>query len=466
MARLGPLTRFGPLTWALALGGVALLVRLPLLVGRNDAPPNSDAELYLTLSDDLVEGRGFDRFGHFYTPGYPGTMAALRQLPGRTEDALVVSQHLLGVAVVAVIVLAAWRYFGRVAAIAAGALAAVTPLMATSEHQLLPDFLFGALVLAGGLLLAEALTRAPSPPLGLLALAGACFGLATWVKPAGQFLLLAPPLALLLATRSLRATLRGSAVALLAMVLVLSPWLYRNVDLFESPTMSNQSGATLYNRAFEVDGLPFPQESSYANLARRVQAQGVVGGRRYHSRFNDALVDETGLSSREAWNVQRELALTAILRNPDDYAVGTAKGVARSIWDLNHIESEGLNLRAELRREGRAVPQQLTTWTWMASMPLLLAWFVVSLGGAASLLLLFVGEERSRRAAAALLSVWLIVTLLTVLAHGGMWRYSMQLAPIAWILGSAGAVAVGGELLRRIEAKQAGRVSPVQARRW
>jgi hypothetical protein len=59
-----------------------------------------------------------------------------------------------------------------------------------------------------------------------------------------------------------------------------------------------------------------------------------------------------------------------------------------------------------------------------------------------------VGEERSRRAAGALLSVWLVLTLGTVLTHGELWRYSMQLAPIVWMLGSAGAVALGTEVLR------------------
>jgi hypothetical protein len=97
-----------------------------------------------------------------------------------------------------------------------------------------------------------------------------------------------------------------------------------------------------------------------------------------------------------AWNKERDLALSAISRNPGDYAVGTAKGVARSIWDLNHIESEGLDLRAEPRSEGRAVPPQLTTWTWMASCR------CASPGSSCHsavprFCLLIVGEERSRR---------------------------------------------------------------------
>jgi 4-amino-4-deoxy-L-arabinose transferase-like glycosyltransferase len=428
-------TRIG---WALGLAAVGLLVRLPLLVGRNDAD-SSDTVFYLSLADDLFEGRGFDRAGMFYTPGYPLAFAVLRPLPGRVEDAMAVLQHLLGLGVIVVIVLAAWRYFGRVAALSAGTLAALTPLLATSEHLLLPDFLFGVLVLAGGLLLAEASTRAPSPPLLMLALAGICFGLATWIKPAGQFLLLAPPLALVFATRSPRATLLGSAVALLAMLLTISPWLYRNVEKYQAPTMSNQGGATLFKRVFETDRLPFPQDSPYAGLARGDQKKnGRVG---WHRTFHNALVDDAGLTSEEALSKQTNLALTAIWRSPGDYALGTVRRTGQWIWNMNHVDDRH-DLPPELRREGRAVPQQITTWTWSASTVLLIAWFIASLGGAASLALLFVGDERSRRAAGALVSVWLVVTLGTVLTHGGLWRYTMQLAPITFMLGSAGAVAL------------------------
>ncbi len=428
-------TRIG---WALGLAAVALIVRLPLLVGRNDVD-SSDTVFYLTLSDDLLEGRGFDRAGQFYTPGYPVVFAILRLLPGRPEDAMAVLQHLLGVVVVVVIVLAGGGTSGASRPSPQGVLAAVTPLLATSEHLLLPDFLFGALVLAGALLLAEACTRAPSPPLLMLALAGICFGGATWIKPAGQFLLLAPPLALLFATRSPRETLRGTAVAAVAIALTISPWLYRNINDYRSPMMSNQGGATLFKRAFEIDRLPFPQDSPYADLLRRDLAKnGRVG---LHNSFANALEDEAGLTNEEALSEQRDLALTAIWRNPGDYALGTGRALGRWIWNMTYVD-ERHDLHAELRREGRAVPEQIALWTWSASRVLLYAWFVASLGGAAALLLPFVGEERSRRAAAALLSVWLVVTLGTVLTHGGLWRYTMQLAPIFFMLGSAGAVAL------------------------
>ena len=395
---------------ALILGTAALLVRLPVIGGPDD--PTGDTFVYLSFADDLWEGRGFDRAEQFYTPGYPALMAAVRPLPGSTEVTLAVLQHLLGAAVVAVIVLATWRWFGRVAAWSAGLLAAFTPLLVISEHFVLPDFVFGVLVLAGALLLAEACTRAP-PPLALLALSGVTFGLAAWIKPAGQFLLVAPPLALLFATRSVRPALRGSAVVLLAMVLTVSPWLYRNLAEYDSPLMSNQGGLTLFNRAFEVDRLPFPEDSEYAGLARRVRAEDVRTGTRFHSSFRDAL-KEAG----------------AQLPGGD--------GRAALAGPHRHLEEPGRLRRRHRRRDGRGGPRRDSSRTSSASCAATeAARSRSSRTGPGACPRCWSGpgswprspvpppcccpsaaSERSRRAAVALLSVWFVVTLGTVLSNG------------------------------------------------
>src|SRR3954452_5091426 len=168
--------RMGPGRWALLLGTVALVVRLPLILGHHATYPGPDSPFYLSLGDDLLQGRGFAQAGQFYTPGYPTVLAGLQLLPGRTEDAAAVFQHLLGVAVVVALVLLGWRWFGRAPALAAGGIAALASLLPASEHALLPDFLVGFFTLAGAMLLAEAVTR--RAPLLLVAAAGVVFGAA------------------------------------------------------------------------------------------------------------------------------------------------------------------------------------------------------------------------------------------------------------------------------------------------
>jgi hypothetical protein len=41
------------------------------------------------------------------------------------------------------------------------------------------------------------------------------------------------------------------------------------------------------------------------------------------------------------------------------------------------------------------------------------------------------------------------MALLTAATHGGLWRYSISLAPLTWILGAAGAVPIGLMAYRR-----------------
>jgi hypothetical protein len=89
-------------------------------------------------------------------------------------------------------------------------------------------------------------------------------------------------------------------------------------------------------------------------------------------------------------------------------------------------------------------------------------WWLLSLNTLAGLLLLFSRDRRTRTAAAGLTGVWISIAVGTVLAHGGLWRYAIQLAPITWMLGSAGALMVASSLWSRIAS---GRNRPGRAQR-
>jgi 4-amino-4-deoxy-L-arabinose transferase-like glycosyltransferase len=439
-------------TWALVIGGLALLVRLPLFFGEHNVPRESDNEYFLYLADGLLDGEGFR--GHlFWTPGYPAFIASLQLLPGRVEDALTIAQHLLGVLVVVVILVATWRYFGKGAALVAAALAALTPILVVHEHTVLPDFLFGLLVLTGALALAEACRR-QAPDLRLLVLAGVVFGLAAWVKPAGQFLFAAAPLALLFSTRSASRAMKGSLVMALAMLLTISPWLLRNTVLAGFPSMSNQAGASLLNRAFDTGDLPIPTDSEYSLLASRAKA-GVTPdvGHQMASRFIRALKRVHGLTSDEALEVELEMALTAIRRNPGAYLESTLRRFGQRVPDINRYEGSA-ELLAELDRSRPPVPRALVDRVWDVARVATDAWWLLSLHTLAGLLVLFVGAGESRNAGAALLSVWLVVSLGTVLADPGLWRYSVQVAPIAWMLGSAGIVILVSSVWMRLASQR------------
>src|SRR5215210_2838493 len=433
-----------PGVWVLALAAAALVLRAPLMLVRAEALPGGDSEGYLALAADLRHG---EFLGMVRTPGYPAFLAALDVLPGRVEDAAVIVQHLLGVAIVVAVVLVARRYFGAAAAVIAGVLAAIGRGAVTIEDVILADFLFGAVAFAGAVALAAAAGRSRLA-VKLLVVAGAAFALAAYVKPVGQVLVLAPALAFLLAGRHVATTAKATAVVAGTMVLVLSPWLARNLSTFDRLSLSNQEGVTLYNRAFEKQQLSVPTDDAGSRLVARLTDEARAKGRRENSYVSAELL-RRGLTMDEVLELQRRAAVKAIRSAPAEYAKGTVRLLAVGIDDIGGQPNE---VKPEARLAGvTALVRVPVTAVLHLGNALTQLWFVLAAHLAAGLLLLFVRDER-RGAMAAFVSVLLVVLLATVMTHGGMWRYSAAMAPEAWVIGAAGLAFVGGAAIDRLRA--------------
>jgi hypothetical protein len=434
-----------------ALAGIALTVRLPLIFSRHEIEPGDQAEFYFLAASSISSGDGFP--SEFWTPGYAALIALLDLLPGREEDAVIVVQHLLGAGLAVAVFFAARRWFGLLTAAPAAVLVALSPGLLIQEQTPLPDYVFGVFIFAGALLLAEACARGGDATRLLIA-AGVMFGVAAWLKPAGEFLFVAAPAALLFATRAWRPALRGSAIVAGVMLVTISPWLVRNAVWHDHAGMSNQSGATLFNRAFEVSTLPIPPGEEHGALARRVRAEVSRMPRddpnaRFHAIFHRALIDEAGLGDQEAWDEQRAMALHAIWTYPKAYTTDNPRLVADSFEDITEFYGH-LQLEDELA--AGVVPERMASGYVAGVRALVKGWWILCLHGLAVLLVLVSGDRRRRAAAVALISVWLAMTLGTVLSHGGLWRYSMQLAPLTLMLVSAGGailVASVRDFLRR-----------------
>lgn len=464
----------GPLQWALILGAIALIARLPLIFTSTSYVETSyldtfgDTLSYVAASDDIVAGRGFESGGEYRTAGYPLFLTALRPLPGALEDAASVVQHLLGVGIVAVIVLVAWRWFGRATALLAGLLAAITPAVMTVEHSVLPDFLFGALVFGGTICLVEAV-RGSLPSAGLLIATGVTFGLATHVKPTGQVLIAVVPLALAFATRDLRATLKGAAIAGAAMVIVVAPWIVRNTVQYGHPQMSIQGGHALFLRAFDLDQLPIPTDTPEGRLAKRVRDDTyAAGAANSYTTVINALGDgarvrgseiveypSLRLTEYDAIQVMGDLALTAIRNHPWTYVEGTVNNLGRHLSGIGATNtSPGFDAsRAfaddNLAEAGTPLPRRLATVPWRIARVATQGWWILSLHGAAALFLLF-ARDRRRVVAGTLIAVWVCVALATSLTNGVEARFALQLGPIVFILGSAGAALLVSSVLQAV----------------
>jgi 4-amino-4-deoxy-L-arabinose transferase-like glycosyltransferase len=458
----------GPAPLALLVGAVGLAARAFLLGGHHQAAPGGDSGEYLALGGALAHGQGF--VGDVRHPGYPALIAALHALPGRTEDAVVVFQHLLGVGVAAAVALVGMRLFGRAAGVLAGAAVALMPATIGLEDVILSDFVFGAAAFAAAVLLAESVTR-PRPV--LLAAAGVVLAAAIYVKPDGVFLLAAPPLAFAfraVVTRQPRPAALHAGIVLLATLLALSPWVARNAIRYGHVSMSVVGGREPFKKVFQGhDPLQIPAGSSEGALVRQTQRRVREGHelslRDYVARMGPRLSEFerltlahptdrvgglagqsymafrlSGMSEAAAHRSERRVAFQAIRREPGGYLRIAAQGVAygyRSIPRNDQWHGLAREIRGRPPVLRRATLAAWTVGRWLAH-----GLWLVSFAGLGTALLFVSTSRRAQMATATLASVWLAGFLGHALLAPSTPRYFTQLAPLSWLLLAAGAARV------------------------
>jgi 4-amino-4-deoxy-L-arabinose transferase-like glycosyltransferase len=227
--------------------GVGLAIRLGYILGpARDRPLVGDATYYHGLARVLADGHGFieplvwvvseqrvETATH--PPLFPLLLALPTWLGVDTPLGHRVITAVLGLLVVPLIGLAAFRLAGPVAAIGAATLAAVNPAFWMNDVNVLSEALVAPLV-AAVMLYAIARPRNPVVPPNPIVL-GALIGLATLARP---------ELALLLALLALPLLRRQVVPAVVAFGVVIAPWVVYNLSRFEEPVfLSNNLGGTL-----------------------------------------------------------------------------------------------------------------------------------------------------------------------------------------------------------------------------
>jgi hypothetical protein len=285
------------------------------------------------------------------------------------------------------------------------------------------------------------------------------FAVACYVKPAGQVLPAAALLALAFSTRSLRATMRGTLVVAGVTALLLLPWVVRNELAYGVLTLSDQGGQTLFRRVFEADHRPIPTSTADGRLIARIAIEKRTRAPR--AELNDYAVDalrRMGFSGRQAVALEGRVARTAIAADPLEYIANTGPLVWKALTDINsfsYADLRGDENSSSLRpgRHSTLIAVAIDLWFWSVRV-FATAWWILSLSVLSALLLLALPQRRVRAAAAALIAVWLAVALATALSHGGHRRYSAQLAPEVWMVGSCGAAIVVEALTARMRPRR------------
>ncbi|HZT66392.1 MAG TPA: glycosyltransferase family 39 protein [Acidimicrobiales bacterium] len=232
------LLRGGKTIWWWAVAGalaIALALRVGLVLATPHLPLVNDPADYQRLAVSIAHGHGYGRSAvapaggpsAFRPPLYPYLLGWFYWLVGVHRGAARIVQAVIGTGTVALVGALAHRFWGRAAALAALAIAALYPPLWLAGGQMLSESV--ALPLELGAVLAALASGRSARRWAWLLAAGVMTGMGILDRP-DSAVLLAPVVLLArpLLPFSWRRWAAGSALVVVAAGLVLVPWLVRD----------------------------------------------------------------------------------------------------------------------------------------------------------------------------------------------------------------------------------------------
>jgi 4-amino-4-deoxy-L-arabinose transferase-like glycosyltransferase len=336
------------------VGLVALAIRLAFLF-RAPVFIIGDSENYFWPGYQLAREVGFD-LDLRRTPVYPLFIAFVVRQVGEDLAALALAQHLLGVVTCLVVTALGIRFWGAWTGLLAGLLVGLSGPLLVAEQYVMAETLFISLATLTVAWLALTIER---PRWWALLAGGVLIGVAALTRPVGLVLAVAALLALPLAMwRKSPSPMNGGGgilrvawqglLLVAGVALVWLPWMARNAVVHESFSAEGNAGQTLVGRAMRHDqGFAFENPND-PDPARQRAREIMRGGRgRFVTPTRDRLKRELGLTDAEANRLMRDLALEAIVRQPDYYLLGTA----RWFWQLSQGAPERYRDHWQTRRD-------------------------------------------------------------------------------------------------------------------
>ena len=386
---------------AVALAGFALVLRLALVFGDVHVGLNLDALDFNRHATHIAEGKGYPEAVLVTDRGTPTAIrpplytyllgAVYKLAPGTVTPARMLGA-LLGAVTVLLLFLIVDRLWGRREAIAAGAIAAVFPPFLALVTSLNTESLFIPLELATVLAILACI-RSRGRLAWALAAGGLC-GLVVITRGNGFVLVPAVVMGLYAATGrgQTRRWLKLVAAALLALVLVLTPWTLRNLSAFDGKLIpvTTSTGYALqgtYNdlaRRGEGPGAkwqwrpPHLDPSNRALYARRGVTEADINGE-LSRRGREYILDHPGYAieatALNTWRLMNPVALPSL--TDASYDAFSVPG-----W-LRPLATWGYVLVAALAVVGLviAVRRHRVGPLWMWTIPVLLALSFAILNG-------------------------------------------------------------------------------------
>jgi hypothetical protein len=305
---------------------VAIALRWPFVATSAPMFVTPDSESYLLPGWELAHGQGFNPELR-RTPVYSVFIAAVLTVLGDNLERLATVQHFVGVLTALAAFAFARTIFGSLAGLIAGIAVAISGPQLIYEHYLLSEALFTLLLTASLGAMVAGLARDGR---GWLLFGGVLLALAALCRPIGQ---LAVPLAILFALasggRQLRKGLRRGGMVLLGAVLIMAPWMLRNLVTHQSFAAEGALGQALIGRTVRHDkGFVYydaanPDPDPARQAARKIIADEAATGEPSGGRVTARIRDELGLSQSQTSSLLRTLALQAIWENRGHYLQST-----------------------------------------------------------------------------------------------------------------------------------------------
>jgi hypothetical protein len=323
------------------------------------APPmlNPDSAGYYVPARNLVYGDGFD-LGLRRTPTYPLFLAVVISSVGEDLQAIVTVQHFVfGPLLVALTYLLGRLAAGRLAAILAAALVAVSGPLLLYEHYVMTEIPFGILLLA---LLCTVMLAVKRASLRWVVGSGLLFGLLVLCRPSGQ--ILAPLLALTLLLMPGGWRRRATSLGLLAAcaLIVVVPWMAYNWQTQGVLAVAG-SGRFLLARTLKMDpgGFTFERPAGVIEDDRKAAARVIIqdeAAKRRPGSVAQRFRDELGLTDAEAYPLMQSFAIEAIRNRPVYFLTSTLEAFREiMVGEPINIRREGVPVAdADFERRARA----------------------------------------------------------------------------------------------------------------
>ncbi len=223
LAGLGGARRVRPL---LVIALTAFLLRIGWACLVMDRHPRFDETAYVHHAQHLVHGAGYVDAGgrptSYWPIGYPAALALTYFVAGKSYLAAALLNAMCGMATAILIVVLATSFLGPAVGRIAGLVAAAYPNHVFFASLHLTEPLFTLLLLAAAFFLLRGPTATHNFVAGLL------LGLAALTRPAITLFPLLLPVWYVRQGRSLRTALKGTGVVVLMLLVIVTPWMFRN----------------------------------------------------------------------------------------------------------------------------------------------------------------------------------------------------------------------------------------------